>query len=138
MQHRSIVEAIQDTDEFMYSERSAQNREGGGGARFEYICRDSLQNKDHKSNVKKEKSHDSDDGEAGVKKQEPTVKPTYDCGGAIHIKFSLKRDALNAVYKHNSIHTTRENNNRYVVFTIIAATGYFIWHSLQNIMTYIR
>lgn len=88
--------------------------------------------------MKKEKSHDSDDGEAGVKKQEPTVKPTYDCGGAIHIKFSLKRDALNAVYKHNSIHTTRENNNRYVVFTIIAATGYFIWHSFQNIMTYVR
>jgi hypothetical protein len=45
MQYRSIVEAIQDTDEFMYSERSAQNREGGDGARFEYICRHSLQNK---------------------------------------------------------------------------------------------
>ncbi|KAL1796643.1 hypothetical protein ACET3X_005183 [Alternaria dauci] len=93
---RSIVQAIQDTDGFKYSERSAQNREGGDGAR------------DRKNNTKKEKSHDSDDAESEVKRQGPVVLPTYDCGGAIHIKFSLKRDAVNVVYKHNPIHTTRE------------------------------
>jgi hypothetical protein len=31
---------------------------------------------------------------------------TYDCGGAIHIKFSTKREAINVVYKHNPIHSS--------------------------------
>ncbi|KAI4713236.1 glycoside hydrolase 3 [Alternaria sp. Ai002NY15] len=103
---RSIIEAIQDTDGFKYSERSAQSKEGGDGARLKYVCQDSVQNR--KSNLKKERSHDSDDDEAGVTKQGSAVLPTYDCGGAIHIKFSLKREAINVVYKHNPIHTTRE------------------------------
>ncbi|CAI9626101.1 unnamed protein product [Alternaria burnsii] len=108
---RSIIKAIQDTDGFKYSERSAQNREGGDGARFRYVCQDSFQNRDRKSNTKKGKSLDSDDGEPEFEKQGPVVLPTYDCGGAIHIKFSLKRDAVNVVYKHNPIHTTREADN---------------------------
>ncbi|KAB2107381.1 hypothetical protein AG0111_0g4203 [Alternaria gaisen] len=95
----------------MASERSAQNKEGGDGARFKYVCQDSFQNRDRKSNTRKGKSLDSDDGEPEVKKQGPVVLPTYDCGGAIHIKFSLKRDAVNVVYKHNPIHTTREADN---------------------------
>ncbi|KAI4956236.1 hypothetical protein J4E91_000447 [Alternaria rosae] len=103
---RSIIEVIQDTDGFKYSERSAQSKEGGDGARLKYVCQDSLQNR--KSNLKKERSHDSDNDEAGVNRQRPAVLPTYNCGGAIHIKFSLKRDAINVVYKHNPIHTTRD------------------------------
>ena len=114
MQYRSIVEAIQEADGFKYSERSAQNKEGGDGARLKYVCQDSLQNRDRKSNKKKEKSQESEDSEAEVKKQGPSVLPTYDCGGAIHIKFSLKREAVNVVYKHNPIHATRQNGNRYV------------------------
>jgi hypothetical protein len=114
MQHRSIIEAIQEADGFKYSERSAQNKEGGDGARLKYVCRDSFQNRDRKSNMKKEKSQDSENTEAEVKKQGPSVLPTYDCGGAIHVKFSLKREAINVVYRHNPIHTTRQNGDRYV------------------------
>ncbi|KAF1831230.1 hypothetical protein BDW02DRAFT_572220 [Decorospora gaudefroyi] len=108
---RSIIEAIQETDGFKYSERSAQNKEGGDGARLRYVCQDSLQNRDRKRNMKKEKSQDSDDNETGVKKRWHTLMPTYDCGGAIHLKFSLKRGAINVVYKHNPIHTTRQNGD---------------------------
>jgi hypothetical protein len=73
MQHRSIIEAIQETDGFKYSERSAHNKEGGDGARLKYVCQDSLQNRDRKSNMKKEKSQESEDSEAKVKKQGPTT-----------------------------------------------------------------
>jgi hypothetical protein len=114
MQHRSIIEAIQETDGFKYSERSAQNKEGGDGARLKYVCQDSLQNRDRKSSMKKEKSQESEDSEAEVNEQGPTASPTYDCGGAIHVKFSLKREAINVVYKHNPIHTTSQNGDRYV------------------------
>jgi hypothetical protein len=116
MQHRSIIEAIQETDGFKYSEHSAQNKEGGDGARLKYVCQDSLQNRDRKSNMKKEKSQESEDSKAEVKKQGPSVLPTYDCGGAIHVKFSLKREAINVVYKHNPIHTKSQNGDRYVSF----------------------
>jgi hypothetical protein len=51
----------------------------------------------------------------------------YDCGGAIHIKFSTKRDAINVVYKHNPIHrdvesrpTTDQISNRYVCSILLA------------------
>jgi hypothetical protein len=72
--------------------------------------------------MKKETSHDSDNDEAGVKRLTSAVLPTYDCGGAIHIKFSLKREAINIVYKHNPIHTTREIDDRYVRSTHAIAT----------------
>jgi hypothetical protein len=35
---------------------------------------------------------------------------TYDCGGAIHIRFSTKRDAINIIYKHNPIHRDVEDD----------------------------
>jgi hypothetical protein len=111
---RSIIEAIQQADGFKYSERSAQSKEGGDGARLKYICQDSLQNGDRKNNVKKEKKADSDDSEDQPKKRGPAPLPTYDCGGAIHIKFSIKREAINVVYKHNPIHTSPANGERYV------------------------
>jgi len=111
--HRSIIEAIQETDGFRYAERSAQNKEGGDGARLKYVCRDSLQNRDRKGNTKKEKSQDSDASEVETVKR-PILLPTYDCEGAIHIKFSLKRQAINVVYKHNPIHSTRHTGDRYV------------------------
>jgi hypothetical protein len=122
MQHRSIIQAIQATDGFKYSERSAQNKEGGDGARLKYVCQDSLQNRDRKSNVKIEKLHDGVHDELEVQRQGPAILPTYDCGGAIHIKLSLKRDAINVVYKHNPIHTTRENHVRYVPSAAVHTT----------------
>ncbi|KAG9189340.1 hypothetical protein G6011_06208 [Alternaria panax] len=108
---RSIIEAIQNIDGFKYSERSAQNKEGSDGTRLKYVCQDSLQKRDRRSNTKKEKSHNGGDSEAKVKRQGPAMLPTYDCRGAIHVKFSLKRDAINVVYKHNPIHTARENGD---------------------------
>jgi hypothetical protein len=89
-------------------ERSAQSKEGGDGARLKYVCKDSLQNRDRKSHLKKEQAVevDSEDSEDQPKKGGRPPLPTYDCGGAIHIKFSLKREAINVVYKHNPIHSS--------------------------------
>lgn len=78
------------------------------------MCRDSLQNGDRKSNVKKEKKIDGDDIEDQPKKRGPPMLPTYDCGGAVHIKFSIKQDAINVVYKDNPIHTSPVNGESYV------------------------
>jgi hypothetical protein len=77
-----------------------------------------------KTASRKGKSPDSDDGKPEVKKQGPVALPTYDCGGAIHIKFSLKRNAVNVVYKHNPIHTTREADNGYVLPFATTENGY--------------
>ncbi|KAF2028151.1 hypothetical protein EK21DRAFT_102004 [Setomelanomma holmii] len=106
---RSIIEAIQDADGFKYSERSAQSKEGGDGARLKYVCQDSLQNRDRKNNMKKEKHHDSEESETQPKKRGQVLLPTYGCGGAIHVKFSIERQAINVVYKHNPIHTSPAN-----------------------------
>ncbi|KAJ4369403.1 hypothetical protein N0V86_009235 [Didymella sp. IMI 355093] len=99
---RSIVTAIEEADGFKYSERHAYNPKiGGDGARLNYVCQDSLQNKDRKAN-KKKKEGDVDGDASGAATKDLT--PTYDCGGAIHVKFSIKREAVNVVYKHNPIH----------------------------------
>ncbi|EUC36366.1 hypothetical protein COCCADRAFT_88301 [Bipolaris zeicola 26-R-13] len=104
---RSIIATIQETDSFAYSERSALNKDGGDGVRFRYVCLDSMQNRYRKSNKKKEASHDSDGSDVEAEKNRHGALPTYDCGGAVHIKFSLRREAINVVYKHNPIHTAR-------------------------------
>ena len=56
--------------------------------------------------MKKDVSHDSDGSDVDARKNGHGMLPTYDCGGAIHVKFSLKREAINVVYKHNPIHAT--------------------------------
>ncbi|KAH8704645.1 hypothetical protein GQ44DRAFT_753087 [Phaeosphaeriaceae sp. PMI808] len=94
---KSIIEAIQDADGFKYSERSAQGKEGGDGSRFRYVCQDSIQHKSRQNTIKKERTHAVEDGEDPSKKG-------YNCGGAIHIKFSIKQKAIHVVYKHNPIH----------------------------------
>ncbi|KAJ8105991.1 hypothetical protein OPT61_g9836 [Boeremia exigua] len=109
---KSIVAAIEDADGFKYSERHAYNpKSGGDGARFRYVCQDSLENKDRKANKKKKEVDAEDSGEATVTKKE--LVPTYDCGGAVHVRFSIKRDAIHVVYKHNPIHrdAERRRNN---------------------------
>ncbi|EMD92963.1 hypothetical protein COCC4DRAFT_139119 [Bipolaris maydis ATCC 48331] len=104
---RAIMATVQETDSFAYSERSALNKDGGDGVRFRYVCLDSMQNRYRKSNKKKDMSHDSDGSDVEPGKNSNGALPTYDCGGAVHIKFSLKREAINVVYKHNPIHTAR-------------------------------
>ncbi|KAF2875344.1 hypothetical protein BDV95DRAFT_604099 [Massariosphaeria phaeospora] len=113
---RSFIEAIQGADGFKYSERQAYtNKDGTEGTRFKYVCADSLQNRDRKRNIKKEKNGENADGEQQPKKRNPAELRTYDCGGAIHIKFSIKREAINVIYKHNPIHrdvSTRALNDQ--------------------------
>ncbi|CAO2651518.1 Nn.00g040880.m01.CDS01 [Neocucurbitaria sp. VM-36] len=108
---RSIIEAIQDADGFKYAERRAQNKEGGDGTRLKYVCLDSFQNKDRKSNMKTEESQEDENGEEEGKRKKHALLPTYDCGGAIHIKFSIKREAINVVYKHSPIHGRPANSD---------------------------
>lgn len=67
--------------------------------------------------MKKEKEQDSDDSENIEKKRGPKSLPTYDCGGALHIKFSIKREAINVVYKHNPVHSSPTVEERYVAQT---------------------
>ncbi|EAT79790.2 hypothetical protein SNOG_12990 [Parastagonospora nodorum SN15] len=87
---RSIIEAIQDADGFKYAEKSAQSKDGGDGARF------NVQFKNKRSHKKKkEKPENSDDCEAQPKKEGDPQLQGYGCGGAIHIKFSIKREAIN-------------------------------------------
>lgn len=105
---RPIIAAIEEADGFKYSKRHAYNpKMGGDGARFRYVCQDSLEHKDRKASRKKKGTGVEDDDVATRIERELT--PTYDCGGAIHIKFSVKRDAINVVYKHNPIHRDAES-----------------------------
>lgn len=110
--------AIEEADGFKYSERHAYNPKiGGDGARLNYVCQDSLQNKDRKANKKKQEAEAEDGDESGATKKD--LIPTYDCGGAINIKFSIKRDAVHVVYKHNPIHRdveSRRSGDEYVNF----------------------
>jgi hypothetical protein len=63
---------------------------------------------------RKETEVDSEDSEDEPKKVGRPPLPTYDCRGAIHIKFSLKREAINVVYKHNLIHSSPIDDERCV------------------------
>jgi hypothetical protein len=99
----SFVDTIQNVDGFKYSERSAKNKDGDDGIRFKYVCADSVQS--HKGGVKKEKEGENVENETRKRKRTRKPEPTtYACGGAIHIKFSIERAAINVVYKHNPIH----------------------------------
>lgn len=122
---RSIIAAIEEADGFKYSERHAHNpKTGGDGARLRYVCQDSLENKDRKANRKKKMEIAGNNDERPKAKRD--LAPTYDCGGAIHIKFSVKREAINVVYKHNPIHrdvaSRQRNSERYVrTFCILSS-----------------
>lgn len=115
--HSCFVESIQGVDGFKYTERQAWNKDGSDGARFKYVCLDSLQNRKSKSNAKKDNSEDVESG-SKRKRKSGVELPTYDCGGAIHIRFSTKREAINVMYVHNPIHRDIEsrpgNDERYV------------------------
>ncbi|ORY00544.1 hypothetical protein BCR34DRAFT_627952 [Clohesyomyces aquaticus] len=113
---RSFIETIQDIDACKYCERHAMNREGTNGSRFKYVCVDSLQNQDRRASITKKKEEQENGIEDAPKS---TALPTYNCSGAVHIKFSTKRDAINVVYRHNPIHgppTTRngDTDGRYM------------------------
>lgn len=100
---RSIIAAIEEADGFKYSERRVYNPKAGrDGARFRYDCQDSLDNKDRKVSKKKEELNAVDEDETSTANKD--LIPAYGCGGVIHVRFSIKRDAINVVYRHNPIH----------------------------------
>jgi hypothetical protein len=97
---RSFIQTIQDTDAYKYCERHALNKEGSDGSRFKYVCVDSLQNRDRRASIKKKREEEDGIEDPGRSSR----LPTYDCSGAVHIKFSTERGAINVVYRHNPIH----------------------------------
>ncbi|KAL6704212.1 hypothetical protein ACN47E_008469 [Coniothyrium glycines] len=99
---KSIIEAIQVVDGFRYIERRADNRDGADGTRLKYVCQDSAQHR--KTRNKKETFQDSGQEQTIDYQNNHNALPMYECGGAIHVKFSTKRDAIHVVYKHNPIH----------------------------------
>ncbi|KAJ4983233.1 hypothetical protein SVAN01_11290 [Stagonosporopsis vannaccii] len=83
---------------------------GGDGALFRYDCQESLVNKGRKANKKQKESEAADKVEAtGASENSKDRIPTYHCGGVIRIRLSIKRDAVNAVYKHNPSHRDVES-----------------------------
>lgn len=97
---RSVVDVIQAVDGYKYAERHALHKEGDG-TRFKFVCVDSVANASRKSISKKGKGAVTPDEEITPA---PNAPPRYDCNGAVHIKFSKKRDAINVVYRHNPVH----------------------------------
>ncbi|KAF2806171.1 uncharacterized protein BDZ99DRAFT_479448 [Mytilinidion resinicola] len=97
---RSIIEVFQKVDGFKYTERQASSTIDDG-TRFKYVCADSLQNPDRVANAAS-RSHGS--SALPVEKKPNKHKPTFDCGGSIFITFSLKKECINVVYRHNPIH----------------------------------
>ena len=74
-----------------------------------------MQKRVPKSSTKKEKEPNTEDSDEHPKDLDHAQPTRHDCGGAIHIKFSLKREAINVVYKHIPIHSTATAGERYVV-----------------------
>ncbi|KAJ4356420.1 glycoside hydrolase 3 [Didymosphaeria variabile] len=107
---RCFIESIQIIDGFKYTERQAWNKDGADGVRFKYVCLDSLQNRDRKSNGKK-KNNNPEDADSGNNQEMTNGSrlPMYDCGGAVHVRFSTKREAVNVMYVHNPIHRDVES-----------------------------
>jgi hypothetical protein len=92
------------------------------------VCQDSVQKRNRKSNTKKEKEENSEDSE-DAKDPEHAGPVKYDCGGAIHTKFSTKRKAINVVYKHNPFHSTPAADEKFVdSSSTIKAAPVFLGH----------
>ncbi|KAK7189677.1 Beta-glucosidase cel3A [Paraphaeosphaeria sporulosa] len=101
---RGFIEAIQAIDGFKYTELQAWSKDGSDGARFKYVCLDSLQNRNRKSKTKRKNSSKDADGGNAQNISKRSELSTYDCGGAIYARFSTKREAVNVRYIHNPIH----------------------------------
>ncbi|KAI9810146.1 MAG: hypothetical protein M1827_006672 [Pycnora praestabilis] len=91
---RVLVKAICDVDEFAYGIRNDWMSKDG--ARYQYTCNDSLQNKDRVSNRRDSKMTNGNKSSG--------YRPTYDCGGLLTFKFSVARSSIEIVYGHSAIH----------------------------------
>lgn len=100
---RGIISAIEALDGFRYSFNNAWTAKDEEGARFSFICQDSMQNKDrHANGYTRILKHLKDPGGA----ERGPRKPTYDCKGSVSIKFSSSRQSCDVFYRHNAIHET--------------------------------
>ena len=100
---RGVIAAIEALDGFRYSFNNAWTAKDEEGARFSFICQDSMQNKDrHANGYTRILKHlkDPTGGERGPR------KPTYDCKGSVSVKFSSSRQSCDVYYRHNAIHDT--------------------------------
>ena len=74
MANRSIVAAVEEADGLKYSERHAFNpKTGDDGSRLNYVCQDSLQNKDRKANKKKKEADAENGDDSGKTCHHPTT-----------------------------------------------------------------
>lgn len=108
---RAIIHAVQEIDGYKYINERRYHLKEEDGSRFTFCCSDSQQNKDRAANVKKkaQPSKDVQDGEGHEEAEEGRKKnkfrlPTYDCKGAITIKFSTKSQVLEVKYRHLMVH----------------------------------
>lgn len=100
---------IQEIDGFRYTEHHAWNKDGSDGARYKYICLDSSLHRGRKSRAKKKNDAVDADSSNNQNKDDGSRLPTHDCGGAIHVRFSTTREAVNVMYVHNPIHRDVES-----------------------------
>ncbi|GAB7366824.1 hypothetical protein MBLNU230_g0996t1 [Neophaeotheca triangularis] len=103
---RGLIAAVEDVDGFRYTFNNAWAAKDEEGQRFSYICQDSMQNKDRHANgylraVKNAKLPVSENEAARGAR-----KPTYDCKGAVSVKFSRTRGLAEVFYRHFAIHKT--------------------------------
>lgn len=110
---KAFLELVQQIDGFRYRERQAWNKDKSDGTRFKFVCLDSLQNRDRffnsKRSIEKAQQREAENLENS---QARARLPTYDCGGALHIRFSTEKNSIVVVYRHNLIHrdtVTRTN-----------------------------
>lgn len=119
----SFIEMIQGIDGFRYAERQASNKDGSAGVRFKYVCLDSVQYRARKSNARKDDEPEETDGSRKRMRKSGAGLPAYDCGGAIYVRFSTEREAVNVMYVHNPIHRDTQsspgNGERYVAIHLL-------------------
>lgn len=103
---RGIIQAVERIDGFRYSFNNAWMPKNEEGARFSYICQDSMQNKDRHANgyPRTIRSLRAEGEIRGPR------KPTYDCKGSVSVKFSQGRQSAEVYYRHYSIHGTAADN----------------------------
>ncbi|KAL9097465.1 MAG: hypothetical protein Q9165_000361 [Trypethelium subeluteriae] len=117
---RAIVDTVQEVDGYRYARTHQRVLKEEQGVHVTFSCCDSQQNKDRAANRKRSKATDENDGQgeggeggmpAGengedIEKSKKTSKqlPTYDCKGAVTVRFGPKSQVLEVVYRHLMVH----------------------------------
>ncbi|KAI9698080.1 MAG: hypothetical protein M1820_007588 [Bogoriella megaspora] len=108
---RTIIKTVQGIDGYKYSSVRASFTKDDQGCRMVYVCNDSQQNKDRAAN-KTERAKENGEGgdengerEGDEKKSRKGARlPTYDCKGAINVKFSIRNQTMEVTYRHMMLH----------------------------------